>query len=191
LSYYSDVFPSILVPSQSLTVQHVVTHNLHSYYSLYLWMEVRIYRLRSKLAGNISSRHEWVLSASECLGLLSARAFHSCNGGYKEFHILCLLSASFWFPVWLILQHWRWIRHVPPKCQLSFNGLHYVTSQQAELFISHVSRIWIIVRALTPCLSYINQLNASKYGSILVLIKFSFKRGQWEDIRRFCVSERR
>jgi hypothetical protein len=43
--------------------------------------------------------------------------------------------ASRWFLAWLILQPqiWRW--HVPSKCQLTFNGLHSVTSQETGLFI--------------------------------------------------------
>jgi hypothetical protein len=35
-------------------------------------------------------------------------------------------------PAWsrLILRHWKWRRHVPPKRQLTFNGLHGVIFQK-------------------------------------------------------------
>jgi hypothetical protein len=33
---------------------------------------------------------------------------------------------SCWFLSWLFLQPWRWRRHVSPKCQFTFNGLHGV-----------------------------------------------------------------
>jgi hypothetical protein len=36
---------------------------------------------------------------------------------------LCFLSVSCWFDAWLILRPRRWRRHVPPKRQLTFNGL--------------------------------------------------------------------
>jgi hypothetical protein len=42
--------------------------------------------------------------------------------------LLCLLSASRWFLVWLVLRPWGWRRHVPPKRRLAFNGLHGVIS---------------------------------------------------------------
>jgi hypothetical protein len=48
---------------------------------------------------------------------------------------LCLLIASCWFLAWLTLRHWRWNRHVPPKCQWAFNGLHSNISQKMELII--------------------------------------------------------
>jgi hypothetical protein len=48
---------------------------------------------------------------------------------------LCLLPASCWFLVRLILRPWRWRRHVPPKHRLIFNGLHDVISQKIEFFI--------------------------------------------------------
>jgi hypothetical protein len=38
--------------------------------------------------------------------------------------------ASFWFLAWLILRPWRWRRHVLPKRQSTFNGLHGVIAQK-------------------------------------------------------------
>jgi hypothetical protein len=75
----------------------------------------------------------------------ACRIWGSHSGGYEEFchiqrcvvrlkstdvseeHIasifrLCLLPASPRCLAWLILQTWRWRRHVPPKRQLTFNG---------------------------------------------------------------------
>jgi hypothetical protein len=46
-----------------------------------------------------------------------------------------LLATCFMLVSWLILQPWKWKWHVPPKCQLSFNGLHGVISQNTETFI--------------------------------------------------------
>jgi hypothetical protein len=37
-----------------------------------------------------------------------------------------LLPASCWSLAWLTLLSWRWKRHVPPKCRLTFNGLQGV-----------------------------------------------------------------
>jgi hypothetical protein len=39
---------------------------------------------------------------------------------------------------WLIIQPWRWRRHIPPKRQLTFNGLQNVISQKIELFTNWV-----------------------------------------------------
>jgi hypothetical protein len=39
---------------------------------------------------------------------------------------------------------WRWRRHVPPKCHLTFNRLHGIISQKTELFITTA------VRTLNP-----------------------------------------
>jgi hypothetical protein len=56
---------------------------------------------------------------------------------------LYLLPASVWFLSWLIiLRPWRWRRHVPPKRQLNFNGLHGVISHKTELFIATAVRTW-------------------------------------------------
>jgi hypothetical protein len=46
----------------------------------------------------------------------------------SAFHLL-----SCWFLAWLILQPWRW-RHVSPKRQFTFNGLHGTVSQKTDLF---------------------------------------------------------
>jgi hypothetical protein len=43
-----------------------------------------------------------------------------------------LLPGSRWLLVWITLRHWRWRRHVPPKCRLTFNGRHGDTSQKTE-----------------------------------------------------------
>jgi hypothetical protein len=47
---------------------------------------------------------------------------------------LSKVPASHWFLPWRILWPWRWRRHVPQKHRLTFNGLHYVISQNIELF---------------------------------------------------------
>jgi hypothetical protein len=52
----------------------------------------------------------------------------------SAYHLL-----SLWFLAWLILRSRRWRRHVPPKCRLTFNGLHGVISQKRELFVPLVS----------------------------------------------------
>jgi hypothetical protein len=46
---------------------------------------------------------------------------------------LCLLPASCWFIAYLIFLPWRWRQHIPPKCQLSFNELHSIISQDSTL----------------------------------------------------------
>jgi hypothetical protein len=40
----------------------------------------------------------------------------------------------------LILRPWRWRRYVPPKRQLTFNGLHGIVSQKIEVFITTAVR---------------------------------------------------
>jgi hypothetical protein len=47
--------------------------------------------------------------------------------------LLSLLAC--WFLAWLIHRTWRWRRHVPSKCQLTFNGLHGVISEKIKPFI--------------------------------------------------------
>jgi hypothetical protein len=48
------------------------------------------------------------------------------------------------FLAWLILQPWRWRRHVPPKRRLTFNGLHGVLSQKIQSFTVYPvwGRLW-------------------------------------------------
>jgi hypothetical protein len=46
---------------------------------------------------------------------------------------LCLVPVSRWFLACLMLLLWRWRRYVPPKCRLTFNGLHGVMFQKTEL----------------------------------------------------------
>jgi hypothetical protein len=43
------------------------------------------------------------------------------------------------FLAWPFLRPWRWRWHVPPKRLLTFNGLHDVTSQNRELFVTNQS----------------------------------------------------
>lgn len=61
-------------------------------------------------------------------------------------HLLCLLPASCWF---LALQLWRWRWNGRPKCQLTFNSLHSVTSQNTEW----ESQIWHTVMSLRKILT--------------------------------------
>jgi hypothetical protein len=42
-----------------------------------------------------------------------------------EFFLLSASSHS--FLAWLILWHWRWRQHIPPKCRLTFSRLHIIT----------------------------------------------------------------
>jgi hypothetical protein len=42
---------------------------------------------------------------------------------------------------WLIIQPWKWRRHVPPKLQLNFNILHSVMSQKIGFSNSSVSKV--------------------------------------------------
>jgi hypothetical protein len=53
---------------------------------------------------------------------------------------LYLLPPSCWFLAWLTLQPWRWRRHVPLKCQLTYNGLHGIISQKTEFLIITTER---------------------------------------------------
>jgi hypothetical protein len=47
--------------------------------------------------------------------------------------VTCLLLAR-------LIRPWRWRRYVPPKRQLTFNGLHGVISQKIALFITAAVR---------------------------------------------------
>jgi hypothetical protein len=41
----------------------------------------------------------------------------------EETKQLCFLAASLWFLLWIILPPRKWRQCIPPKCQLTFNGL--------------------------------------------------------------------
>jgi hypothetical protein len=69
-----------------------------------------------------------------------------CSGGTYRLHLQCRRISrariqrsshqlSRWFLARLILQPWRWRRHVPPKHMLTLNGLHGDISQETELYI--------------------------------------------------------
>jgi hypothetical protein len=74
----------------------------------------------------------------------------------RESRWLCLAPAFTLVSFWLIFRPWRWRRYVPPRCQLTFNGLHGVISQNMALFKSKVNyRVW-----RNPALAYtLNQMN--------------------------------
>jgi hypothetical protein len=52
-----------------------------------------------------------------------------------DFCSACHLLSR-WFLARLILWPWRWRQYIPPKRELTFNGLHYVVSQKVVLFIT-------------------------------------------------------
>jgi hypothetical protein len=63
-------------------------------------------------------------------------------GGTCRLHLQqtsCYLLSR-WFLARLILRPWRWRRHIPPKCRLTFNGLYGIISQKLELFITTAVR---------------------------------------------------
>jgi hypothetical protein len=53
---------------------------------------------------------------------------------FRDITHLAWYLLSRWFLAWLNLWPWRWRRHVPPKRQLTFHGLHGVISRKIELF---------------------------------------------------------
>jgi hypothetical protein len=52
----------------------------------------------------------------------------------EQIAVSALHLFSRWFLAWLILWPWRWKRHVPTICRLTFKGLHGVTAQKTQLF---------------------------------------------------------
>jgi hypothetical protein len=55
-------------------------------------------------------------------------------GGIYQLYLQSRALLATCFPAWLILQPWIWRWHVPPQCQLTFNGLYRVLSQKTVLF---------------------------------------------------------
>jgi hypothetical protein len=49
---------------------------------------------------------------------------------------------------WLIIQPWIWRRHIPPKYQLSCNGLHGFINQNIELFTE--KQVWTWTSRIIP-----------------------------------------
>jgi hypothetical protein len=45
-----------------------------------------------------------------------------------ESRLICLLNASCWFLVWLILRPWRWRRVISPTRSMTFNRLYSIMS---------------------------------------------------------------
>jgi hypothetical protein len=48
--------------------------------------------------------------------------------------MLCLLPSLCWFLVWL--RPWRWKQYIPPRRQLTFNGLHGVIPLKVKFHIA-------------------------------------------------------
>jgi hypothetical protein len=83
-----------------------------------------------RLSGNPwRTRQSCLLPASSSCWLMSQAGFE-----------LGLLSASYWFLVWLILRIWSWRWYFPPKRPFAFNMLHEVIYQKIELFITKAAR---------------------------------------------------
>jgi hypothetical protein len=55
------------------------------------------------------------------------------------------MSASCSFLAWVTIQPLGWKRHVPPKCPLTYTGLHIVICQKTEL-LSRYSGIYGMLR---------------------------------------------
>jgi hypothetical protein len=90
-----------------------------------------------------------------CYTLCFIYIWVSRNSGYKEFveanrcfRGTCRLylqglkvsqtmttAASCWFLAWLTFQPWKWRRHVPPKCRLTFTGLHDDMFHEIQFFM--------------------------------------------------------
>jgi hypothetical protein len=61
---------------------------------------------------------DWEVKIFQCIAKLSWRP------------LLCLLPVSCWIFSWPILWPWIWKLYVPPKRQLTFNGLHDAIPQK-------------------------------------------------------------
>jgi hypothetical protein len=59
---------------------------------------------------------------------------------------------------WLTLRKWSWRRYVPPKCHVTFTGLHGVISQKIELFVATA------VRTTNPATRYTYLQAIDVYG---------------------------
>jgi hypothetical protein len=59
--------------------------------------------------------------------------------------LMSLLPVSYWFHAWFTRQPWTWRRHVPPKYQLTFSGLHGITSPKIHL-LKHKKVCWLCCR---------------------------------------------
>jgi hypothetical protein len=85
--------------------------------------------------------------------------------GSKQLLTSCLFLA------WLLLRLWKWRRHIPPKCQLTFNALHYVVAQKIELDVTTAVRI-----------SYpLNNTRAHWTGIFIYLFVYLFTYGLRKD----------
>jgi hypothetical protein len=94
-----------------------------------------------------------------CSPLTSNRLF----GGICRLHLQgCLLSASCWFLAWLFLRPWKWKRHVSPRLQLIFNGLHGLISQ----------KIWHYQHPLTCGFSASSETCEGSQWEIIASIRF-------------------
>jgi hypothetical protein len=62
-----------------------------------------------------------------------------------------------WFLVWLNPQPWKWGLYIPPKRQLTVNGLHGVISQKIVLFITTA------VRTSNPTLDAVFSVRSTSY----------------------------
>jgi hypothetical protein len=57
-----------------------------------------------------------------------------CILEYNTMYSVDTRPLSFCFLIWLSLQPRRWRRHVPPKLQSTFTGLHGIMSQRIGIF---------------------------------------------------------
>jgi hypothetical protein len=96
------------------------------------WQEGQTYSWKSSVLRAITSCSP--LNLSWRFGVTCRLHVHSWRVSLAELW-LYFLPESPWFLTWIFLQPWT-RRHVPLKCQLTFNGLHSVISQEHRLFIS-------------------------------------------------------
>jgi hypothetical protein len=114
------------------------------------------------------------------------------------------------FLAWLSLRSWRWKRHVPPKRQLTFTGLHGVTFQKTYLVIGRHACVYFflnypaqyemwgfstvnikteIVSSLVHIVTYVSNTNLEVWGSKYVASHPTIPQSstEWQFIQRSAV----
>jgi hypothetical protein len=76
-------------------------------------------------------------------------------------HLLAY-TASRQFLVWFTLQPWRGRQHVPPKCQLTFSGLHGIISRKVKQLLWDSASSSVVKAELQCILENIISVNESE-----------------------------
>jgi hypothetical protein len=127
--------------SKIVWLKRFIQNNMHTIKKIFYFYHISTYTFTGINIGDIRSFTTATMTM-ETEDISETSVFSSALTrliAQENFSSACYLLSR-WILAWFILRSWRFKRHFPPKCRLTFNGLYDVISQKTELFITTAVR---------------------------------------------------